>query len=66
MNEKHVKKITQKIINDLSEGGIPPWRKPFSSQLPMNLCSGHVFTGSNAFLLHPMVSTFRPKSLVAV
>jgi antirestriction protein ArdC len=58
MNEKHVKKITQRIIDDLGKGGIPPWRKPFSSKMPMNLETQHVFTGSNAFLLHPMVSGY--------
>ena len=58
MKSESVKKITQKIIKDLGKGSIPPWRKPFSSKLPMNLYSKHVFTGCNAFLLHPMVSGF--------
>ena len=53
MNEKHVKKITQRLVDDLGKGGIPPWRKPFSSKMPMNLETKHVFTG-------PTLSSFIP------
>jgi antirestriction protein ArdC len=59
MKQTHVKKITQRIIDDLGKGGIPPWRKPFSSKMPMNLETKHVFSGANSFIFHPMVSGYQ-------
>ena len=42
--------ITNQIIKQL-ESGVIPWRKPWSSRLPMNLKSQKPYRGINVFIL---------------
>src|SRR6266567_9049262 len=44
--------ITEKIISQL-EQGTAPWRKPWRTEMPMNLVSGKEYRGVNPFLLAP-------------
>jgi antirestriction protein ArdC len=45
--------ITEKIISQL-EQGTAPWRKPWRTEMPMNLISGKEYRGINPFLLGPL------------
>jgi antirestriction protein ArdC len=45
--------ITERIINQL-EAGVTPWRKPWKTEMPMNLVSGKPYRGINPFLLAPL------------
>ena len=45
--------ITEKIISQL-EQGTAPWRKPWRTEMPMNLISGKEYRGINPFLLAPL------------
>ena len=42
--------ITEQIIRQL-EQGVVPWRKPWRTELPVNLISGKPYRGLNVFLL---------------
>jgi len=42
--------ITDSIIKQL-ENGVAPWRKPWRTELPVNLISGKAYRGLNIFLL---------------
>jgi antirestriction protein ArdC len=44
--------ITEKIISQLDQG-TAPWRKPWRTEMPMNLISGKEYRGINPFLLAP-------------
>ena len=50
MSEKVYEIVTQKII-DMMETGKIPWKKPWNSNLPMNLKSKKEYRGINSFLL---------------
>jgi antirestriction protein ArdC len=45
--------ITEKIISQV-EQGTAPWRKPWRTEMPMNLISGKEYRGINPFLLGPL------------
>jgi antirestriction protein ArdC len=42
--------VTEQIIRQL-EHGVAPWRKPWRTELPVNLVSGKPYRGLNVFLL---------------
>ena len=42
--------VTEQIIRQL-EQGVAPWRKPWRTELPVNLVSGKPYRGLNVFLL---------------
>jgi antirestriction protein ArdC len=42
--------VTNQMIAKL-EAGVIPWRRPWTSEAPMNLCSGRPYRGINTFLL---------------
>ena len=42
--------VTEQIIRQL-EKGVAPWRKPWRTELPVNLVSGKPYRGLNVFLL---------------
>lgn len=42
--------VTESIIKQL-ESGVAPWRKPWRTELPVNLVSGKPYRGLNVFLL---------------
>ena len=42
--------VTDKIIKQL-ESGVAPWRKPWRTELPVNLISQKAYRGLNVFLL---------------
>ena len=42
--------VTESIIKQL-ESGVAPWRKPWRTELPVNLVSGKAYRGLNVFLL---------------
>ncbi len=42
--------VTEQIINQLESGNVP-WRRPWLSQAPKNLCSQKDYRGINTFLL---------------
>jgi len=44
--------VTEQIIKQL-ESGTAPWRKPWRTEPPCNLVSGHEYRGINPFLLAP-------------
>jgi antirestriction protein ArdC len=44
--------VTAQIIKQL-ESGVAPWRKPWRTEAPCNLITGHAYRGINPFLLAP-------------
>jgi antirestriction protein ArdC len=44
--------VTEQIIQQL-ESGVAPWRKPWRTEPPCNLVTGHQYRGINPFLLAP-------------
>ena len=44
--------VTEQIIKQL-ESGVAPWRKPWRTESPCNLITGHEYRGINPFLLAP-------------
>jgi antirestriction protein ArdC len=42
--------VTEQVIRQL-EQGVAPWRKPWRTELPVNLISGKAYRGLNVFLL---------------
>lgn len=42
--------VTESIIKQL-ENGVVPWRKPWKTEMPLNLCSQKEYRGLNVFLL---------------
>ena len=42
--------VTEQVIRQL-EQGVAPWRKPWRTELPVNLVSGKAYRGLNVFLL---------------
>src|ERR1700719_4388397 len=44
--------VTEQIIKQL-ESGVAPWRKPWRTESPCNLITGHEYQGINPFLLAP-------------
>ena len=42
--------VTEQIVEQL-ENGVAPWRKPWRTELPVNLVSGKAYRGLNVFLL---------------
>jgi DNA invertase Pin-like site-specific DNA recombinase len=42
--------VTEKIIKQL-ESGVAPWRKPWRTEMPVNLISQKAYRGINVFLL---------------
>jgi antirestriction protein ArdC len=42
--------VTEQVIKQL-ESGVAPWRKPWRTELPVNLVSGKPYRGLNVFLL---------------
>jgi antirestriction protein ArdC len=42
--------VTEEIIKQL-ESGVAPWRKPWRTELPVNLISQKAYRGINVFLL---------------
>jgi antirestriction protein ArdC len=42
--------VTQRIIEQL-EAGVAPWKKPWTSKAPANLCSTKEYRGLNVLML---------------
>lgn len=43
--------VTQKIIDQLESGCLPPWKRPWAGGIPKNLCSGKPYRGINSLVL---------------